>query len=80
MMVSRNLIRILIGLEIIIKAVTLLFIVVGYITNKTALAQVLVITVIVIEVVLAAVACGIALSVYRRTDSLETSSLQRMKG
>lgn len=80
MLVSRNLIRMLIGLEILIKAVTLLIIVVGYITQKTALTQVLVITIIVIEVVLAAVACGVALSVYRQTDTLEATRLRNMKG
>lgn len=79
-LVTRNLIRVIIGLELLIKAVTLLLIVVGYVTGQVALTQSLVITVIVIEVVLTVVAGGIALRVFRHTDSLDARALRKMKG
>ncbi len=79
-LVTRNLIRAIIGLEILIKAVTLLLIVTGYVTGKPALTQAFVITIIVIEVVIAATAGGIALSVFRHNDSLDVRALKRLKG
>ena len=79
-LVTRNLIRAIIGLELLIKAVTLLLIVTGYASGKSALGQALVITVIVIEVVLAAVAGGIALRIYRHNESLDVRKLNKLKG
>ena len=65
LIVTRNMIRAIIGIELLIKAVTLLIILVGNITGRMALAQGLVITIIVIEVVVAATAAGLALWVFR---------------
>lgn len=79
-LVTRNLIRAIIGLELLIKAVTLLLIVTGYVSGKPALTQAFVITVIVIEVVLAAVAGGIALRVFRHSESLDVRELNKLRG
>lgn len=78
--VTRNLMRTLIGLEILTKGVTLLLIVSGYAASHTALAQALVITLIVIEVVVIAIAAGVVLSVYRHTGSLDAGNLRNLKG
>ena len=80
LLVTRSMIRAIIGIELLIKAVTLLIIVVGNITGRVALAQSLVITIIVIEVVIAATAAGIALCVFKHTDSLDVRSLRNLKG
>ena len=79
-LVTYNLIRALIGVEILIKAVTLLIVVVGYVTGHTALAQALVITLIVIEVVVIAVAVGVVLGLHRHNDSLDIRKLRNLKG
>jgi len=79
-LVTRNLMRVLIGLEILTKAVTLLLIVVGYATGHIALAQALVITLIIIEVIVIAITAGVVLSVFRHTDSLDTRNLRDLKG
>ena len=79
-LVTRNIIRTIIGLEILIKAVTLLMIAVGYVTGRTALTEAMVITIIVIEVIVAAVAGGIALRVFRCNNSLDITELKRLKG
>ena len=50
-LVSRNLIRTLIGIELLSKAITLFIIIAGYMTNRTALAQSIAITFIILEVV-----------------------------
>jgi len=79
-LVSRNLIRILIGLELFTKAVTLLLIVAGVAAGKIALGQSLVITLIVIEVVVIAVAAGVVIGSYQHTHALDARGLRRLQG
>ena len=79
-LVTRNLMRVLIGLELLTKAVTLLLILGGYMTGKVALAQAIVITLIVIEVVVIAVMAGIIVSIYRHTGSLAADNVKSLKG
>ncbi|MCX6093810.1 MAG: NADH-quinone oxidoreductase subunit K [Candidatus Bipolaricaulota bacterium] len=80
MLATRNLVRILIGLEILMKSVTFFLIAAGYLSGRMALAQALVITVIVIEVVVVVVVAGIILGFYRKHDSLDVGNTRRMKG
>lgn len=75
-----NLVRAIIGVEILIKAATLLIILAGYITEQTALAQSLVITLIVIEVAIMVVAGGIILWVFRHHNTIDPRKLMNMKG
>lgn len=77
---SFNLVRALIGIEILMKAVTLLIIIAGYVTNNLALAQALVITLIVIEVVLMVVAGGLILWIFRHNETIDTRKLNLLKG
>ena len=77
---SRNLIRMLIGLELLIKAVTLLIALAGYITGHMALAQTMIITLIVIEVVVIAVAAGIVIGAHAHNQSLDVRALRNLKG
>ena len=80
LIVTRNLIRAVIGLELLIKAVTLLIIVVGYVTGRIALMQALVITIVVIEVVIVAMAGGLILSIFNHNGTLDERLLKRLKG
>lgn len=80
LVVTRSFLRAVIAIELLIKAVTLFFVAVGYITGKTALTQALVITVIVVEVIVVVIAGGIAISVFRKNDSLDITLLNKMKG
>jgi len=80
MLATYNLIRALIGIEILIKGVTILLIVVGYITNNVALTQALVITLIVIEAVVVAVAVGVVLGIHTHKNSLDIRNIRNLKG
>jgi multisubunit Na+/H+ antiporter MnhC subunit len=80
LVMTRNFIRVLISLELMTKAVTLLLIAAGYLTGRLALAQALVITLIVVEVVVIAVAAGIVLSIYRKNGSLDVARMRDLKG
>ncbi len=78
--VTYNLLRVLIGLEILVKAVTLFIAVAGYLSGRMALAQEVIITVIVIETVIVVVAAGIILGFFRKYDTLNVRNARRLKG
>ena len=77
---SHNLIRILIGIELLTKAVTLLLVSAGAVTGRVAMAQTLVITLIVMEVVAIVVAAGIVIGAFRETGAIDTDGLHELKG
>jgi multisubunit Na+/H+ antiporter MnhC subunit len=79
-LMTRNMMRALIGLEILTKAVTVLLILAGYVTGNMAFAQSIVITLIIIEVVVIAITAGVILSIYRHTNSLDRSTIRDLKG
>jgi len=80
LIVTFNLIRALIGVEILLKAVTLLFIVVGYVTKHTAMMQSLIITMIVLEVVVVTIAAGVIIGMHKYNNSLDVRNLRRLRG
>jgi len=80
MLATFNLLRVLIGLEILIKAATLFIIAAGYLSGQIALAQSIVITIIVIEVVVVVVAAGIILGFFNHYDSLNIKNTRKLKG
>ncbi len=80
MLATYNLLRILIGLEILMKSVTFFLIAAGYLSGRMALAQSIVITVIVIEVVMVVVAAGLILGFFRAHDSLNVRGARKLRG
>ena len=80
LLATLNLIRAIIGLELLTKGVTLLIILAGYATGRTGLAQAMAITLIVVEVVIIVVAAGLVLCVHRVTDSIDVRVLRNIKG
>jgi multisubunit Na+/H+ antiporter MnhC subunit len=60
--------------------VVLSFITAGYFRGETFFAQSLVITFIVVEVSLVAVALALVINAYRNTGSLDIQKLARLKG
>jgi NADH:ubiquinone oxidoreductase subunit K len=77
---SHHLLRILIGIEVGMKAVTLLMVLAGYVNGNTALADVYVITIICLEVVMMVVATGIAINLYRTYGSMDLRNIKKLKG
>jgi NADH-quinone oxidoreductase subunit K len=78
--VSRNLVRILIGLELLTKAVTLLLAVGGYASGRMAQAQSFIIILIAIEVVVIAVAAGVVIGAHEHQGDLDARGLHQLKG
>lgn len=77
---SYHLLRILIGIEIAMKAVTLLIAFAGYVNGNHALAEAFVITVIVLEAAVMVTAAGIAVNLYRTYGSMDIRNLKKLKG
>jgi NADH-quinone oxidoreductase subunit K len=80
LLATSNLIRAVIGVELMTKAVTLGLVLAGRMTNHVGLGQALAITLIVVEVVVMVVAVGLILLVHRHTNSVNTRELTHIKG
>ena len=80
LMRTRHILRIILAIELSMKAVTLLLICAGRVNGHMALAQSYVVTMIVAEVVVVVVAAGIAVNVFRRYGSMDLGNLTKLKG
>ena len=80
LLMTRNLLRMLIGYEIMAKGVTLAVVSAGSANGKIELSQTLIITIIVLEVVFIAIALSIVMLAYRRNQSLDIRKLTNLKG
>jgi len=76
----RNTIQLLIGIEVIAKAVTLSFILAGFFQGNENIAQAIVISIIVIEAITAAVVLSLIVVAHRHTGSLDIKDLRRLRG
>jgi NADH:ubiquinone oxidoreductase subunit K len=80
LLLAKNLIRMLIGFEIMTKGVTLAFISAGNANGRIALSQSLVITMIVVEVISIATALAIVMLIQSKKKSLNVRKLTDLKG
>jgi NADH:ubiquinone oxidoreductase subunit K len=80
LLMSKNLLRMLIGYEVMAKGVTLAIVAAGSANGKIALSQTITITVIVMEVVFIAVALAIVMLAKRKNKSLDVRHLTNLKG
>jgi NADH:ubiquinone oxidoreductase subunit K len=77
---ARNLIRTLIGMELMTKSVTLLLALAGAVTGRMALAEAFIITLIVLEVVAIAVAAGLVVGIFKHHGAARAGVLTDLKG
>lgn len=80
LLAMRNIIKLLIAVGIIGKGISLALLASGWAQNSLLTAQSLVITFIVVEVCLVAVALALAINAYRHTKDLDVRKLARLKG
>ncbi|OJU09137.1 MAG: hypothetical protein BGN88_08240 [Clostridiales bacterium 43-6] len=76
LLVSKNLVRTLIAIEVMMKGVTLMLVLAGYFTHQLVKIQAVIISMIVVEVVVITVAAGIVISIYRNNGSLSSKSTE----
>ena len=77
---TRHMLKIIIGLELAIKAISLFLTLGGWLNGNMALAQAFIVTVIVLEVVVATVLSGIAISIYHKHGNMDIRNLRNLKG
>lgn len=75
----RNMIKLIIGVEIVAKGVTLALITSGFAKGNPNLTQAIFITFIVIEVVIVAIALAIIINIYKHTNSLDIRRLTKLR-
>lgn len=75
-----HMLKIIIGIEIAIKAVTMFMILAGYVNGHMGLAQAYVITIIVLEVVITLVAAGVTIGLYKKYGNMDIRNLTQLKG
>jgi len=80
LLTMRNLIKLFIGIEVIGKAISLTLVATGLVKRNVLAAQSLVVTYIVVEVSLVAVALALIINIYRKTKSLDIRQLAKLKG
>ncbi len=76
----RNLLRLVLGVEVLAKGVTLVLLAAGAHLGMTALVQSLIVTFIIVETILAAVLLSIVVVCHRTNLTLDVRVLSRLKG
>ncbi|MDT8897021.1 MAG: NADH-quinone oxidoreductase subunit NuoK [Thermanaerothrix sp.] len=77
--VSRNLIKVVVGLQIMVKGVLLAFVLAGRASGNIGLGQSLALTVIVVDTIVAVVALALTVQVRRRFGSLDPQDLTTLR-
>jgi NADH-quinone oxidoreductase subunit K len=80
LLISRNLIKIVIALQILVKAAILALVAAGQASGQINLAQSLAVTVIVADTTVAVVGLALGVQVRRRFGTLDVKELSRLKG
>jgi NADH-quinone oxidoreductase subunit K len=80
LLVVRNLLKVIVGLQILVKGVILALVAAGAAAGEVNLGQSLAITVIVADTIVAVVALALAIQVKRRLGSLDIRTLSSLRG
>jgi len=80
LLVSRNLIKIVLVLQILLKAVVIALVLAGKASGNLGLGQSIAATVIVADTVVAVVALAFAVQVRRRTGTLDVAKISTLRG
>ena len=76
----RNLLRLMVGVEIIAKGVTLIFLSAGIYRQDIGFIQSILVTFIIVETVLAAVMLALAVGAHKIYGSLDIRHLSKLRG
>lgn len=78
--ITRNIISIIIGLEIMTKGVTILLAAAGYFSGRPQIIEPLIITMIVVEVVILMISAGYIINLAKKHNSLDVEHIKKFKG
>jgi NADH-quinone oxidoreductase subunit K len=80
LLITRNLIKLVIVLQILVKAVVLALVMAGKVSGSLGLGQSTAATVIVADTIVAVVGLALAVQVRRRVGTLDVSQITTLKG
>ncbi len=80
LMASRNLIKIVIALQILVKGALLGLVAAGNLNGQMALSQSMALTVIVADTIVAVMGIALGVQIRRRLGSLDLHDLSRLRG
>ncbi|MDR2427037.1 MAG: NADH-quinone oxidoreductase subunit K [Endomicrobium sp.] len=78
--ITRNIISIIIGLEIMTKGVTILLAAAGFFNGRPQTIEPLIITMIVVEVVILMISSGYIINLAKKHNSLSVENIKKVKG
>lgn len=76
---TRNLIKVVVALQLIVKGVVLALVLAGHLIQLESQAQTMALTVIVADTIVAVVALALAVQIRLRTGSLDIKNLSNLK-
>jgi NADH:ubiquinone oxidoreductase subunit K len=79
LLATRNLIRVIVGLQLVVKGVALAFVLGGNVTNNVNLGQTLGLTVIVADTIVAVIGLAMAVQIRHRLGTLDVKELSTLK-
>ena len=79
LLATRNLIKVIVALQLIVKGVLLAFILAGHLAHQENLGQTLALTIIVADTIVAVVGLSLAVQIRLKTGSLDVKSLSKLK-
>ncbi len=80
LLITRDLIKVVIALQLLVKAAVLALVLAGRAAGQLALSQSLAATVIVADTMVAVVALALAIQIQRRFGSLDVSTISTLRG
>lgn len=80
LLVCRNLFKVVVALQILVKAALLALVSAGYASGKINLGQSLAITVIVADTIVAVIGMALGVQIQRQLGTLDLKDLARMRG
>ena len=79
LLISRNLIKVIVALQILVKGAMLALVAAGYVSGRINLGQSLAVTVIVADTVVAVIGLALAIQIKRRVGPLDVKDLATLK-
>lgn len=80
LLVVRNLIKIVVALQILVKGTLLALVAAGSVSGQVNLGQSLAVTVIVVDTIVAVVGLGLAVRVRQRLGTLDLKEISTLRG
>ncbi len=80
LLITRNLIKIVLVLQVLVKAVVIALVLAGKASGNIGLGQSITATVIVADTVVAVVALALAVQIRKHTDTLDLTKISTLRG